>query len=223
MASASPGRGGRSGAGLAADAGHRDRRGVGRDPPSRCSGRPTAARPFVRGGLWDHPHGRSGTPLRRSGVHTVVPDPATRRASPSHVDGRCLSHGGRGTSWDPQTSASRPLLPRPLAGVRAVRAQGRLAPRPAERSTPRTITVSTGPTTAVTRGRRSLTGCRATSFPDRGCTPPSPTRVRVPSGRRLRQDARGLRRGVALRRRRGEGLDWRDLGKGRPRPLLRGP
>ena len=80
--------------------------------------------------LWDHPHRPDwGAGFGGQAIHTIVPDPTDRdRVTVAMSTGGVYRTEDGGESWSPvQHRHQGLLLPRPVAGVRPVRAQGGLA------------------------------------------------------------------------------------------------
>ena len=159
--------------------------------------------------LWDHPHRPDwGAGFGGQAIHTIVPDPTDPRAGHGgHVDRRGLPHRGRRRVLEPvQHRHQGLLLPRPVAGVRPVRAQGGLAPRPARADVrpepPRRLPLRRRRDHLDLDRRRAAGRLRV---PDRGAPARPGDRLRLPAGRRRRADPTRRRgAGLALHRRRAD-------------------
>ena len=163
-----------------------------------------------------------GRGVRRPGHphHRSAPDrlPAVDRR---HVDRRCLPDRGRAGVVGTGERRHQGLLPaRPVARVRAARAQGRGPPRQSRTGcSRRTTTASTAATTAAAAGRRSPTGCRADFGFSIVVHPARPDTVYVFP---LVADSERVPPGAKARVWRSDdaGGSWRELGTGLPDEVL---
>ena len=173
--------------------------------------------------LWDHPHRPDwGAGFGGQAIHTIVPHPDDgQRLTVAMSTGGVYQTADGGEQLEPgQQGHQGLLLPRPVARVRAVRAQGRRAPGPAGTDVrpepPRRLPVGRRRSAS---GRRSPTACRRTSASRSSSI--RTTRTRSSSsrcGRRRADPARRAGPGLALDRCRRDldAVDRRPAG-----PLLR--
>ena len=146
-------------------------------------------------GLWNHPHRTEwGAGFGGQAVHTVLPHPSDPdRLLVAMSTGGVYRTDDAGAELESGEQGHQGvLLPRPLARIRAVRAQGcpgrRAIP---SASTRRTTTGCTARTTAATAGRASRTACPPISASPWSPTPPNPVCC-IPS--RSRRTAAAIRR-----------------------------